>query len=1009
MQVLNPKSEGIEYTKEILRCLILAIESPTLFELALIADLPLESHNDQEALLRYIRRCGAFLTTTTDENGYEIVEWIDVVAKEHLLTYAKEELSLNLNDVQHGIIALRCLEHVRNVFAVESTPSNIEEPRLKEENPETTAVQEDISETHSQISDNLEGVDNGTMPTSDNTEDHAVNALPLQISPQAEGTDDAGSEQSEASEQWEPYLYYAVHYWMRHALQAPIDVVEEFNLSDTFWVEDSVVRVAWWNKYSANSRHAGITGITPLHLAAMCGYMALVDHLLEHGRTNELHTADSSGATPLVWACDYGDISLVDRLLKAGANVNHEGEVVGRSALWVAASCSHTELVPYLIEHGAKVNWQSADAGTPLYVAASICNMEIVLELLQHNADVNQKGGAHIRPLNVAAYFGYMEILRVLLEHGTEVDPDDEYNYGSALGAAARSGHVEIIRLLLQKGWNSNPKMKTYNSPLVAAATYGHAEVVQVLLEHGAESASQLQALNIASKNGQTDVVKNLLAATPYLPHQKAFHNAATYGRDDILELLEKRGTNAEMLDTALYDASDQERESTVKLLLKLGANPNSEGKEYNSLSLVQSRMLMSTYRYGNALQAAAWDGSIGIVKSLLAYGADVNKHGGDYGTALQAAAMQGHEDIIRMLLDHGAQVNTEPSGRYGSALQAACLSQNSDAVELLISHGADVNSPGGEYGSPIMAAADEGMQINLEILVKNGANVNVKDVRDEHPPLLVQAGYTLGKESLELLLDHGAEIEGADDDGTTVLISVADSGDKESLEMLLQRGANIRAVSTTLGTALSAAASEGDEECLRVLLDHGGDANQDCANWGTALQAGADAADLDCINMLLEAGADVNQMGGSYGYALQASASSGDIECMRRLLEAGAHVHLVGGESGSALAEAAGMGNLDCVNLLLEHGIDVNLQGGIYECALQAGCARQDNYECVKILLNHGADTHLDGGLYGSVIQVSTRTFSELSVVFHDISSSHASYLVIKSSVRSPLISEFM
>ena len=948
----------------------------------MIADLPYEDRNDVDALKVYIRRCGAFLTTTTTEDGKEAVEWIDVVAKEHLNTYAKEELSLALNDVQHGIIALRCLEHLRSAFAVKPLPQdddirpleqNSRAPGLtREENLEADVWNESDHEKDAHGSDL-------TSETENNAMNNAIEPLQTQNTSGVSDANDALPIQPTNSQDVDTSLDYAVYYWLRHAMQAPVDVVEEFDLSDEFWAEESSTRAAWWSKYSKENIYAGVVNIMPLHLAALIGYSAMLSHLLEHGYVDELHKVDSWGYTPLSWACDYGEISSVDRLLKAGADVNHPAENGGPSALWAAAFSGHTDIVEYLLEYGAEVNWQNEDRGTPLYTAVSTNSVEVVRILLQHGANVNLKGGLHIRPLNIAAYSGYTETVQLLLRHGIETNPDDDYRYGSALGAAARTGNADMIRLLLQKGWKADQKMKTYNSPLVAAATYGHAEVVQLLLQHGTEGAPQVQALEIASKNGRTDVVKNLLAHTPNLPHQKAFQYAATHGRDDILELLEQCGTNAEMLNAALYDASDQERESTVKLLLKFGANPNAEGKEYVYYCVVRFNKLNYTHRYGNALQAAAFDGSTGIVETLLAYKADVNMQGGDYGTALQAAALHGHEDIARILLDHGAHVNfDEPVGLYGSALQAACSYQDANLVELLISHGAIINAYGGMYGSPIAAAVDESMQVNVDILVKHGANVNVKDARDQHAPLLVMAGYTLGKQQLELLLDHGADIEETDDEGTTVLIAAADSGDKESLEMLLARGANIRTASTTLGTALSAAASEGDEECLRVLLDHGGDPNQDSGEWGTALQAAADAADLDCINMLLEAGADVNKGNTKNGYPLQASAASGDTVCLQKLLEVGADVNVVGNEAGSALAESASAGHVECLKLLLEHGADVNLRCGKYECALQAACATHDNQVCVETLLNHGADTHLDGGLYGSVMQV--RTFPNTS-----------------------------
>ncbi|KAL8792427.1 MAG: hypothetical protein Q9195_004960 [Heterodermia aff. obscurata] len=947
-RVLGTPNGGIEYTKEILRCMSLVMESPTLSELALIADLPQETRYDEAAIHRYIRQCGAFLTTTTDDNGNEIVEWIDSAAKEHLRIYAKDDLSLDLNDVQHGIIALRCLEHVRRVFSVQMDEQDNPGVQVRTLSDPQNDV-ELLAQGEPENEDDIEPVKNAERANADGTSDAS----------QEEGTNDAIQAEEEVQQGPEPILEYAVDYWLEHAMQAPEDMVEELDLKTDFWKGDSPVRAAWWSSYSETTKFEGVTNITPLHLAAMMGFSTLLQCLLDNGRKEELTITDSSDNTPLAWACFKGDVAVVTQLLNARADTEMPGEQPGVSALWAAASCRHIEIVDQLLDHGAEVNWQSETLGTPLYTSAENFSLDIVRLLLRKGADVNLKGGEHVRPLNVAAYAGAVDIVELLLEHDIKVDPDDDYRYGSALGAAARRGHADIVRLLLKNGWDANRKIKTYKSPLVAAATYGHAEVVQVLQAQEFEYTQELdytskkQALEIASKNGRTVVVELLLDRWPNLRHQKAFHDAASYGRDDVLELLVKRGTNPEMLNTALFDASDHERESTVKLLLKFGADPNAEGKEY-----------------GNALQAAAYDGSAGIVGALLTAKADVNKRGGDYGTALQAAAIHGHEGVVRMLLNHGAQVNTGNIGRYGSALQAASRWQSDTVVQLLIDSGAEVNAAGGFYGSPLLAAVDESMQTNVEILVKHGADVNVTDFRDEHAPVLVQAGYTLRKETLELLLEHGADIEGTDDHGTTVLISVADSGDKESLEMLLARGANIHAVSREYGTALSAAASEGDEECLRVLLDHGGDPNQLCGDLGTALQAASDAKDLDCINMLLKAGAEVNQITDtSYGCALQAAAFSGDPTCLQRLLDAEAEANLAGGEYGCSLQAAAYSGNIDCLQILLDNGAEVNLEGGLYNSALQAAAA-QGTLEIVEILLDHGAEVNLEGGRYQSALQ---------------------------------------
>ena len=54
------------------------------------------------------------------------------------------------------------------------------------------------------------------------------------------------------------------------------------------------------------------------------------------------------------------------------------------------------------------------------------------------------------------------------------------------------------------------------------AATYGPAEAAEVLLKHEVDRASQVQALEVASRNWRTEVVKHLLEQIPCVPHEKA-------------------------------------------------------------------------------------------------------------------------------------------------------------------------------------------------------------------------------------------------------------------------------------------------------------------------------------------------------------------------------------------------------------------------------------------------------------------------------------------------------
>ncbi|KAL8839664.1 MAG: hypothetical protein Q9176_004271 [Flavoplaca citrina] len=936
--VLDPKSEGLEYTKEIFRSLLLAQEALEIEELAILADLPVEERKDRSALRRYVSRCGAFVTVS--DNLLGTVEWIDPTAKEYLEEKAKKELSLDLSDVQHGIIALRCLDHVRDRAAMQAahdknTDTGEEPPeRYNNELPDLNGP--DGEDFEGPSANAGQGQDGGPVDHEDRGQDNQSPGLQKNFDDQATADDDALSkaeddaeeddaedddaEDDDAEEDDEEFVYYPSQHWVDHAKQAPPDLVKEFNLKDEFWSEISTSRTRWWDYY-AEGEYPGLSNVTSLHVAAILDYLPLVDHLLENGHQNEIQKLDSWGRNPLFWACSSGNLDLVYRFLEAGADASAPG------ALCVAADQDHLNILQHLLHLGAEVNVQDETYGSPLYAAASEGCTDVARELLRSGADL-------------------------LLEKDIDVHPDEDYFLGSALAAAARHGHADVIRLLLRKGWDVNRIPKTNHSALVVAATYGHAEALQALLSVGVDVSSREKALEAASEKGKIEIVEKLLTNDPHLRHEEAFHLAACSGRDDILRLLQKRGTSRELLSKALYDAADQEMQSTVDVLLQFGADPNAEGKEY-----------------GTALIAAAFDCTEQIVKSLLEHNANVNIQHNKYGNALQVAASFGNLGIVELLLEHGAHVNTNAVGDYGSTLQAACFSGNKAVVELLLQWGAEVNARGGDYEYPIIAAAAEGRGGIVELLIDHEAYVNVNKVKGDNTPLLVLAGSTLSKETMELLLNHGADIESVSEQGTTVLIAAAASRDSEGVSMLLDKGANIYAWDSEYGTALHAAASEGDGECCTMLIQHGAQVNRQCGPWNTALQAAAQAGDLETLEILLEADADVHLSGGKFGSALQAAAFSGSLVCLEALMNEGASVDQEGGKYGTPLQAAAYAGDHECLLALKDAGSNVNYSGGKYGCAMQAA-ASKGHTDCFQTLMEAGAGLHLQGGKYGTVLQ---------------------------------------
>ncbi|KAH7060983.1 ankyrin repeat-containing domain protein [Paraphoma chrysanthemicola] len=128
----------------------------------------------------------------------------------------------------------------------------------------------------------------------------------------------------------------------------------------------------------------------------------------------------------------------------------------------------------------------------------------------------------------------------------------------------------------------------------------------------------------------------------------------------------------------------------------------------------------------GHILQAASWKGDADFVRVLLEAGADVNAQAGQYGSALTAAAWCGHEDTVRLLIERGADVNAQ-SGGYANALQAASSAGHQTIVEHLICRGAAVNATGGFYGSALQAACWRGNEHVVKALLQAGANPHIQ------------------------------------------------------------------------------------------------------------------------------------------------------------------------------------------------------------------------------------------------------------------------------------------
>ena len=456
---------------------------------------------------------------------------------------------------------------------------------------------------------------------------------------------------------------------------------------------------------------------------------------------------------------------------------------------------------------------------TPLHMAACKGHVEVMGRLLKSKADPNAMCNEFGPVINGAIMSGNREAVELLVDAKAELSLESD-EFESPLALATLFPDKSMFDYLVKSCSDKLPD-KEYEKALIRAAEEGRADIFEQLIStiqytpQGYE-----QALRMAEKESSWDIIRILLKKHGGLDYVELFTKAATgiASQDQILTDIwdsTEHKISLEVLNQCLYRATDLEKESTVELLLSFKADPNVTGHEF-----------------GNALTASAFDGTIGIIKKLVAAGADINS---PHGWPLHAAAAGGHVAVVAELLTRGAEVNRViPKGQCktimmhgGTALQAACEAGKRDVVDLLLGHGADPNlgPPSGHTSGrpptcPLLVASRKGEVEIFESLINANASVDVSGGPDRTTPL-INAAVSLPKSSLELLLEHGADINLTNKLGDTALIVASRKGDAELVSCLLEHGADILHANRRRENALQAAALASREECLSVLIQH--------------------------------------------------------------------------------------------------------------------------------------------------------------------------------------------
>jgi uncharacterized protein len=447
--------------------------------------------------------------------------------------------------------------------------------------------------------------------------------------------------------------------------------------------------------------------------------------------------AAAEGDLRLVDAARTKDQQAVRQLLKRRADVNVRAHDGSTALLW-AAHWNDLDTADLLIRAGADVNIGNDLRTTPLSLACTNANAGLVERLLTAGANPNAPIATGETPVMTCAGTGSIAAVRLLIARGADVNAKEPSQHQTALMWAAAEKHPEVVKTLLDHAADVQARTKKGFSALHFAARVGDIETARLLLAAGTDINIRSQAASGAGRAGG--------------PSYEATVSAGS---------------------TPLLVATVRAQVPFALFLLERGADPNA-----SDAGMTPLHWAVGTWESGEANPVFGFtDAMSGIperqaklqlVKALLAKGANPNVP----MTQRPPGFAGGHTDVI------GA-----------TPFLLASAAADMEMMRLLLDAGADPKQPTKSNMTPIAAATGvnrvqgesdvtEGQAFEVvKFLIEIG--VDPKAAVSSGENAIFGAAYRGWNSVVQLLADHGTDVNAISKSGTTPWRAASGQGDR--------------------------------------------------------------------------------------------------------------------------------------------------------------------------------------------------------------------------------------
>lgn len=277
---------------------------------------------------------------------------------------------------------------------------------------------------------------------------------------------------------------------------------------------------------------------------------------------------------------------------------------------------------------------------------------------------------------------------------------------------------------------------------------------------------------------------------------------------------------------------------------------------------------------------------------------------------------------------------------------------------------------------------------------------INEMNISLEKALEIVVMSTNLDEDTIQLLIDHGADINVIDNDGSNLLINALEECRLDTAKILINKGIDVNFIPEDGISALMIACTMGGNrdqvkanlsestlarfemysqddftELVQLLIAKGADVNAKNNEGITALLAAVMANNIDAIKLLIDNGADITARDNNGLSALYYAVVANNTEAINLLIDKGADVNqkIVFGKEGDRKEENTLLSftvmqdlinkntlpekqqaTLDTIQLLIDLGADVNAGFPLYYAAFTV-----KSKEIVQLLLNNGADVN--------------------------------------------------